>query len=349
MENNAGTKQTKKFKPVYVILPLILLVGGFYGVKKISHALHYESTDNAQIESNALPVISRIAGYADSVYLSDFQEVKAGQLLVSVDDREYAIAVSQAEADLLQAEADLAAARASLRTVGAAEAVASANTDVLKTRLQKAESDYTRDQALFADGSITKKQLEDSRSNLETARKQLYAGGTQITQASVQTSTAAAQIRKAEALIATRKAALEQAKLRLSYAKIYAPVTGRIGKKSIEPGQYVQPGQNLFTIVNNEDFWVVANFKETQLSDLHIGSHADIYVDGYPDKKIEGTIQSFSEATGAKFSLLPPDNASGNFVKVTQRVPVKIQFVNTPELRKMLKAGLSARVDIRLN
>jgi len=349
MENTAVQPSRKKFKPIYVILPLVIIIGGYFAFKKISHALNYESTDNAQIESNALPVLSRIAGYTDSVYIVDYQEVKAGQLLLTIDDREYSIALAQAEADLLQAEADLAAARAGLRDVGASEQVAAANSDVLRTRLEKAESDYQRDQALFNDGSITKKQLEDSRSIAETARRQLFAGNTQITQANVQTSSAAAQIQKAQALIATRKAAIEQAKLKLSYAKITAPISGRIGRKAIDAGQYVQPGQNLFTIVNNEDFWVVANFKETQMNDLHQGSEADIYVDSYPDVKIQGTIESFSEATGAKYSLLPPDNASGNFVKVTQRVPVKIKFQNTPELKKILKAGLSARVDVHVN
>jgi len=349
MENTVDQKDKKKFKPIYVILPLVLIIGGYFAFGKVRHALDFESTDNAQVESNAIPVLSRISGYTDSVYISDYQEVKAGQELLKIDDREYAIAVAQAEADLLQAEADLAAARAGLRNVDASEKVASANSEVMKTRLQKALSDYARDEAMFNDGSITKKQLEDSRSNVETARTQLYAGNSQINQANVQSGSADAQIKKAEALIATRKAALDQAKLRLSYATLTAPVSGRIGRKAVETGQYVQPGQNLFTIVNNEDFWIVANFKETQMKDLHQGSKAEIFIDSYPDQLIEGTIESFSEATGAKYSLLPPDNASGNFVKVTQRVPVKIRFTNTPELKKILKAGLSARVDVRVN
>ena len=196
MENTSAQKGQKKFKPIYVILPLLLLVGGYFAYAKITHALTYESTDNAQIESNALPVLSRIAGYTDSVYISDYQEVKAGQVLLTIDDREYTIAVAQAEADLMQAQADLAAARAGLRNVGASEQVATANSDVLKTRLEKAESDYARDLALFNDSSITRRQLEDSRSNVETSRRQLFAGNTQINQANVQSSSASAQITK---------------------------------------------------------------------------------------------------------------------------------------------------------
>ncbi|MCU7547641.1 HlyD family secretion protein [Chitinophagaceae bacterium LB-8] len=346
--NQKVHKSKRQLKPITFILPLILIIGGSFGYKKLMHSIHYESTDNAQLESNAVPVISRIAGYIDSVYVDDYQEIKAGQLLLVLDDKEYQIAVSQAEADLLQAEADLASARAAYVNVGAAEKVASANTDVLQTKLAKAQSDLTRDEALFADGSITRKQLDDSRSNVETARMQLIAGSEQIKQASVQGGTASALIQKAQATIATRKAALDQAKLRLSYTHIYAPSNGRVGKTNLERGQYIQPGQSLTTVVNNETFWLVANFKETQLKSLSIGQPVEITLDGYPDKKFNGKITSFSEATGAKFSLLPPDNASGNFVKVTQRVPVKIEFENSTDLKPILKAGLSAEVDVRV-
>jgi membrane fusion protein (multidrug efflux system) len=213
-------KERKGFKPIYVILPLVLIVGGYFAFIKIQHAVNFESTDNAQIESNAVPVVSRVAGYIDSVAVTDYQGVKNGQLLVKLDDREYQIAVSQAQADLAQAEADLATARASLTTVGSSENVASANAAVMRTRLNKAEQDLQRDEALFADGAITKKQLEDSRANVETARKQLVAGNQQTTQASVQGNTAQAQIQKAQALIETRKAALDRAKLQLSYVEI---------------------------------------------------------------------------------------------------------------------------------
>jgi membrane fusion protein (multidrug efflux system) len=341
-------KEKKGFKPIYVILPVVLIVGGYFGFQKVQHAINYESTDNAQIQSNAVPVLSRVAGYIDSVAVSDYAEVKAGQLVVKLDDRELQLAVSQAQADLLQAQADLATARASLSTVGSTENVAAANAAVLQTRLQKAQQDLRRDEALFADGAITQKQLDDSRSNVETARRQLIAGNQQTTQASTQTGTANAQIQRAQATIETRKAALEKAKLQLTYANIFAPASGRIGKTSLQPGQFIQPGQPLFTIVNNEQFWLVANFKETQLRNLKVNQPVEITIDGYPDRKITGKITSFSEATGAATSLLPPDNASGNYIKVTQRVPVKIDFDNPAQFKDILKAGLSANVDVRV-
>jgi membrane fusion protein (multidrug efflux system) len=353
MENVTETKvierkEKKGIKPIHIILPIILIAGGFYGYTKIQHAINYESTDNAQVQSDAVPVLSRIAGYIDSVAVSDYAAVTKGQLLVKLDDREAQLAVSQAQADLLQAQADLATARASLSTVGSGENVAAANAAVLRTRLEKAQQDLSRDEALYADGAITKKQLDDSRANVETAQKQLVAGNQQTTQASTQTGTATAQIQRAQATIETRKAALDKAKLQLTYANIYAPASGRIGKTSLQPGQFIQPGQPLFTIVNNEQFWIIANFKETQLKNLKVGQPVEITIDGYPDKKITGKITSFSEATGAATSLLPPDNASGNYIKVTQRVPVKIDFDNPAPIKDILKAGLSVNVDVKV-
>jgi membrane fusion protein (multidrug efflux system) len=139
---------------------------------------------------------------------------------------------------------------------------------------------------------------------------------------------------------------LEQAQLRLSYTKIYSSINGKIGKRNLEKGQFVQPGQSLMTVVSNDVFWVVANFKETQVEKLKIGQAVSIEIDGYPNTDVKGTVESLSEATGARFSLLPPDNASGNFVKVTQRVPVKIRIENINDLRSILKAGMSTNVTV---
>ena len=155
-------------------------------------------------------------------------------------------------------------------------------------------------------------------------------------------------MKRAEAVIKVKEAALDNAKLRLSYTSIIAPETGRIGKSSVQKGQFIQAGQPLFTIVNNDDFWIVANFKETQIENMKEGQAVEISLDAYPDKKITGKIVSLSEATGARFSLLPPDNASGNFVKITQRVPVRISIDNLNELKPILKAGISAEIEVKV-
>ncbi len=350
MENNPTTTVPPKKKSplVPIILGIVALLAAFFGVRKINHAMHYEETDNAQIESNAVPVLSRIAGYVDTLNLADYQDVKAGQLLLSIDNREFVIAVQQAEADLLTAQADLATAEAALLNTNQNRSLASANQDVQQSRLQKAVSDLKRDEALFGEGSITQKQYEDSKSGYETALRQLGANKEQVAVAASQNGTSRAQIEKARAMIKVREAALESAKLKLTYTRIVAPASGRVGKVNLHPGQYLQPGAPLFSIVNNEQFWIIANFKETQLAKLKIGQPVEISMDGYPDQKITGKISSFSDATGAKFALLPADNATGNFVKITQRVPVKIDFDNASAYKSLLKAGLSVKVDVKV-
>jgi len=347
MENNQTNPKKRNIAPV-IAAPVLLIVAFFIG-RTVMHRFNYESTDNAQIETNAIPVVSRLAGFIDSLSVNDYSEVGKDQLLISIDDREYKLAVLQAETDLANARADLANAQAQLNNSFANKQVAQANEDVQNTRLQKSTDDLKRDEALFKDGAITQKQLDDSRNNFESTQKQLTANQKQVVSASSQVVTSHARISKALALVETRKAALDLAKLRLSYCNIYAPVKGRIGKRNLEVGQYVQPGQPLMIVVNGDKFWVVANFKETQLEKMKVGQEVSIKLDSYPDAEIKGKVSSFSLATGAKFSLLPPDNATGNFVKITQRVPVKIELDDESKYKDILKAGLSVEVDVKVD
>jgi membrane fusion protein (multidrug efflux system) len=325
------------------------LVGGFFGVKSWLHSRHYENTDNASIEATNVPILARVAGYVDSLVVADYDVVTAGQLLVTIDSREYKIALQQAEADQQQAVADLENARAGLLNADRNLALAKSNLDVQKARLDKSQADLQRDQALFNDGSITRKQLEDSKSNQLIAQRQFNSNQDQVGTANAQLSTARAQIQKAQAQIETRKALVDQAKLRLTFTTLYAPASGKVGKKSVDKGQYVQPGQTMFTIINSEKFWVIANFKETQLEKMKEGQEADLYLDGYPDTVIKGKVVSMSEATGAKFALLPPDNSTGNFVKITQRVPVKIEIQDIEKYRGILRAGLSLTAEVKID
>ena len=347
MENT--TTPQKKKSPIIFVVMAIVIAGAFFGIRSFLHNLKYESTDNAQIESRSVPVIARVAGYVDSLGVDDFESVKQGQLLIKIDPQEYAIAVTQAKGDLMNAEADMANAEAAYRNSLANKKVALANASVQKVRVEKANTDLARDEALFKDEAITKKQVEDTRSNAQTTSKQYSANEEQVNLASTQVATAEAQVQKAKAQIEIRKAALEQAQLRLSYCEVTAPVGGRIGKRNIEKGQYIQPGAPLFSVVNDDNFWLVANFKETQLEKMKEGQQVDIVLDGYPDVTIKGKIGSFSQATGSKFALLPPDNATGNFVKVTQRIPVKIDLINAKQYKNILRAGLSAEVEVKVD
>lgn len=337
----------KKISPLFIIAIVVIAVAVFLGIKNLIHNLRYDITDNAQIEAAGIPVISRISGYVDSLNVSDFSQVKDGTPLVSIDSREFVLAVQQAEADVQSAEAELLNAEAGKKNAEAALNVAETNKELQKIKTDKAMSDYNRDKALFSDGSITQKQIDDSRINMEAMQKALDVTSDQIKVAMAQQSTAQALVKRAEALKETRKAMLDQAKLKLSYCSISAPASGKIGKCNISTGQFLQAGQTLFTIVNNEKFWVIANFKETQLKSLKEGGEANLIVDGFPDKKITGRITSLSEATGARFALLPPDNATGNFVKVTQRVPVKIEIENFNEYKNLLRAGMSVTVEVK--
>jgi len=362
MEQQPLPAKKKKIIP-FVVLAAVILGGGYYIFNKVSHSLHYQETDNAQIESNAIPVINRVAGYIDSISLIDYQTVQQNATAIIIDSQEYYITVLQAQADLSVANADYATTLAELSNaqsiignINANRNVAEANKQVQKTRNSKAKNDLQRDEALYNEGVITKRQLDDAKANYETNTKQLQANEQQINQvatlingANAQIEKAKAAIQKAKAQIEVKKAALETAKLKLSYTKITFPITGRIGKINLKKGQYVQAGQNLFSIVDNERFWITANFKETQIEKLKAGQKVAIKIEGFPNKKITGVVTDLSDATGAKFALLPADNATGNFVKVTQRVPVKIEIDDAANLKGILKAGLSVKVEVKVN
>ena len=338
-----ATKE-KKSPVKAIVLILILLVAGYFGYKKINFVLTHETTDNAQIETQITPVLPRVAGYVKSIAVKDYDSVKTGQLVVELDDAELQTQLLEMEADYRQAEVDVINAKASLNNAIVTLRVNNGNIDLSQMRRKKAEDDLKRDQSLFADQAITKKQLDDSKFVVETAAQQSENSKTDLTAAQSRIAVLQAGVQKAAAGLDVKKAKIEQTKLKLTYTKIYAPQAGKIGKKNVSEGQYVQAGTPLFSIVNDSTYWVIANFKENQLKKLYPGKEVDIEIDAFPDLQIKGIIQSLSDATGAKFSLLPPDNASGNFVKVTQRVPVKIQIKDIEKYRNMLRAGLSVFV-----
>ncbi|MCK8492397.1 HlyD family secretion protein [Spirosoma sp. RP8] len=345
-----------------IIIALIVLVGGYFGYRAYVHSQHYESTDNAQLESNSAPVLARVAGYVQSVNVQDYADVKQGQPLVTIDPQEFDVALAQAEADYQQSVADLETARADLQTalanarnVTQNARVAQSNADVQASRRSKAQQDLQRDQNLYKEQSLTRKQLEDSQNNVEVQSRQYTASVEQINLAKTSQGVAQAGIAKAQAniqkiqaVLKVKQAAIDNAKLKVGYAHLTAPITGKIGRKNVIVGQYVQPGQTLFTIVDNSTLWVVANFKETQLEKMQLGQPVDIKLDAYPDLDIKGRVSSLSDATGARFALLPPDNASGNFVKITQRVPVKIEILNPEKYKNQLRAGLSVDAEVRV-
>ncbi|TSA62578.1 MAG: HlyD family secretion protein [Sediminibacterium sp.] len=339
MEN---ATEKKKGSPVkFIVVGAVLIIGGYFGFQKVNFSLTHETTDNAQVETQITPILPRVAGYVKTIAVKDYDSVKAGDLLVELDDAELQQQLEEMQADFTQAAVDIVNAKAALNNAIVSLKINKGNIDISNLRKQKANDDLKRDQSLYTSEAITKKQLDDTKFAAENAAKILDNSVIDLTAAESKIAVLKANVSKAEAVMAVKQSHINQQKLKLSYTKIYATQAGKIGKKTISEGQFVQAGTPLFSIVNDSTYWVVGNFKESQLYVLFPGKKVKIRIDAYPDLDVTGTVASLSEATGAKFALLPPDNSSGNFVKVTQRVPVKIWIDNVAQYKNILRAGLS--------
>jgi membrane fusion protein (multidrug efflux system) len=331
------------------ILLLVVLAGAFYGYTLWDYNRKHETTDNAQVETYLVPVLPRVAGYLKSVNVQDYSEVKENQTLVEIDDAEYQLALGELEASYQQALADIENAKANIVNAELSYKTAVANGELVKIRRDKAKTDADRDSKLFTDNAITKKQKDDSQNNYDVLLTQYNAALNDVAVSKSRITVLQSTLQRATAAAKQIQSRIDQQKLKLTYVQVKATQSGRIGRKNAQPGQFVQAGQTLMTIVNDSTFWVVANFKETQIRKMKIGDEVEIKLDAYPDTEIKGKVSSFSDATGAKFALLPPDNSSGNFVKVTQRVPVRIEILDQSKLKGVLKAGLSAEVAVSVS
>ena len=351
-------------KRFIIVFAIIVIGGGIFGFTKYNHAQHHEETDDAQIDANISPAIPRISGYVTDVKVRDNQMVKKGDTLLVLDDRDLKIKLDLAEAALVAAqsnrsfaEATTTVSRANISTTQANVATADAQIEAAKVNVWRTTQDFKRYENLIKDHSITQQQDEQALAAKQTAERQVQilveqrnAAARQTGAASSQSAATAQQVGVADATIKQRQADVENAKLNLSYTVITAPADGSISKVNVQAGQFVQAGQSLFAVVLDNSVWVVANFKETQLNKMKIGQKAVVNIDAFDGKELVGKVASFSPATGSRFSLLPADNASGNFVKVVQRVPVKIEFDATNEaLVKQLRAGMNVTVDVHLD
>lgn len=325
----------------------ILVAAAVLGVKHLRFALAHEETDDAQVEGDISPVLPRISGYVASVLVRDNQHVRAGEPLVSIDSNELDLRVGEAQAALGSAQAARVTAEAVLESARAAQSVAAANTATSDVTRRKTAADLARDTALFQNGAITDSQLADTRAAADVAGARFQAAARQAEAAATQVSEAQTRIGGARAIEAQRLADLAYARLQRSYATVTAPIAGVVSRKNIEPGQFVQAGQTLLSIASEANPWVVANFKETQVGSMKAGQTAEFTVDSYPGAVFHGRVDSLSGATGARFALLPPDNASGNFVKVTQRVPVKVVITDAADPDRPLRPGVSVDVAVR--
>jgi membrane fusion protein (multidrug efflux system) len=302
------------------ILVILAIAGAVLGSRTVVFYEHHETTDDAQVDGHINPILPRVSGYVEEVPVKENQTVKAGDLLVKIDTRDL-----QAKMD--QNQAAVANARAAV-------AVARANVVAARTRREKDAADVQRYKALRDKEEISRQQFDAAVATAEASAAQLQA--------------AQEQVAAAQAQVKQQQADIESARLQLSYTVLTAPVSGIVAKKNIEVGQMVQAGQPLLAIVDGQDMWVTANFKETQLAKMRVGQPVEVDVDAYPDKKFHARIESLSAATGARFSLLPPDNATGNFTKVVQRVPVKIVFTDPPDPQHPLRVGMNVSVVVNI-
>ncbi len=362
-ETTAAPK--KKSSKIFIIVLVLLVIGGaWFGLTKYQHAKHHEETDDAQVEANISPVIPRVSGYVKEVRIKDNQMVKKGDTLVLLDERDLALRVSQAEAALATAQSNLGAAeattsasRANIASTHAGVSTIDAQIEAAKVTLWRASQDFDRYANLIKDHSITQQQYEQASAAKQSAERQLQILQQQKNQVQQQTNAVASQsnatssqINVAGSVIKQREVEVAEAKLNLSYTAIIAQESGMLSKVNVQAGQFIQAGQPLFSIVLNEDLWVVANFKETQFEKMRIGQKVTVHVDAFPSHPFTATLSSFSPATGSRFALLPPDNSSGNFVKVVQRLPVKIEFSDKADsLVKQLRPGMNVSVDVHLD
>ncbi len=341
---------TRKFqKTVYNILIICLLVGGLaYVCSRFLHLGNIEYTDNAQVKQHITPVNTRVQGFIKKIYFEEYQAIHKGDTIAIIEDAEFRLRLAQAEADLANALAGKNATSAGIATTQNNLSVSDAGIMEAKVQMENAERELKRYEKLFHEDAVTRQQFD----NVQTAYKSAKARYDQVSRAKHSTSLVKNEqtyrLGQNEAGIHVAEAAVELARLNLSYTVIVATCDGVTGRKEIHEGQLVQPGQTIVDIVDGSDLWVIANYRETQLTNIKEGAEVKITADAVPGVVYKGIVESISDATGAAFSLIPQDNATGNFVKVEQRIPVRIHLKeNSAENLKQLRAGFNVECEVK--
>jgi len=349
---DAGSKAPSALKNPIIVGVLIIVAAGLLILAAIWF-VHYwtrgrfvESTNDAYIQADQVTVATRVSGFVDQVLVQDNQSVQAGQPLVRVDDRDPRAKMEQALAQVDQGRASVVQAQAQIRQQEAQIAQSEAQLSGAKTKAKYAEREATRYGPLAASGAETAEKYDQMRQNSEDAEATMAQDKAAVLAAKRQIETLKAQILTANAQIEQAQAQVRQAKVDLDATLVRASIDGRVGDETVRVGQYVQPGTAMMTVVPVQKVYLVANFKETQRSRMRAGQPATIKVDALGGKALHGVVESFSPGTGAQFALFPPNNATGNFTKVVQRIPTRIRIDAGPQARKVLSPGLSATVSV---
>ena len=332
IRENANTNGNGKRKRAVIILIVLIAAGVAMGCKWWVDGHRRISTDNAFVESHVHYVSSRVPGSIARVHVKDNQYVNEGDLMLELDPADYAARAKQAESGLALARNESSVDRAQLD-------VALAEQTNAKAKLEQAQLDLSRGEALFAKEVISREYLDRLNTSQKVAAAQYREAGEKVRKA--QATLGLAEKGGNEAKVALKEAQATESRLYLSYTRIYAPTSGYVTRKAVEPGNTIQPGQPLLALVKLEDAWVTANYKERQLNNVRPGQKVSLTVDAYPGRKFEGVVDSIMAGTGAAFSLLPPENATGNYVKVVQRIPVKIAIDRKSDPERLLRVGMS--------
>lgn len=340
-------RKTKKIISGLLII-VILLVGFVWVGSKFIHLGTVEYTDNAQVNQQIVPVNSRIQGFIKEIRFKEYEPVHKGDTLVIIEDTEFRLRVAQANADYQNAIVGKSAMGTAISTTGSNISVNDAAIEEARILLENAEKDYRRYQKLLAEEAVTQQQFDGIKTSYEAQKAKYEMLLRQRQSTTLVKAEQTQRLAQNDAGIEVAKAALDLANLNLSYTIIIAPCDGYTAHKDIQVGQLVQPGQTLVEIVDDSDIWVVANYKETQTANIREGMPVSISVDAIPDVTYRGIVKSLSHATGANLSILPQDNSAGNFVKIEQRIPIRIEFTedNRPEDMQLLRSGMNVECEV---
>ena len=338
----------KKNTIANIVIIILLAIAAFWFASLFIHP-GVEYTDNAQIRKDIVPVSSRVQGFVKEVRFVEFQKVSKGDTLVIIEDTEFQLRLAQAEANLQNALTGESAAGAGIATTSNNLLVTDAGIAEVKIQLANAESEYRRFEKLLAKGAVTQQQFDGVKTNYETLKAKVTTMERQKNTTSLVRDEQELRKKQSQTGIEVCRAALDLAKLNLTYTVIIAPCDGTTSVKNIQEGELLMPGMRLLTIVDDSQTWIIANFRESQIDGIRIGSEVDIEVDAFNGLKFKGEVVAIADATGAQYSNIAPDNATGNFVKIEQRIPVKIAFTddNDPVLMSRLSSGMNVECKVR--
>lgn len=339
-------KETLTHKVVTYVATVLFLAAMGLGIWFFIFYSNHEETNDAQVEQFVTPVQSRVTGFVQDVKYIENQFVHKGDTLLIIDNSEYKERLAMANAELENALESEKVVHRSVATSQSSVAVRKAQLEGAKTQVWKTEQDYIRYKNLLKEEAVTEQQFEQMKANYDLAKAHYEEVLRSVQSTELTTDEVSSHVSTATATIKAKQAAVDNALLFLSYTVVTAPYDGWVGKRTIQPGQLIKEGQTLVSMVSKEK-WIIANFKETQIANLAIGQQVEVKADAAAGVSFKGKIESLSPASGARFSLLPPDNATGNFVKIEQRIPVKINLVDTESKTSFLRAGMNVIVVAR--